>query len=602
MGILQKLSSIKSSKEAISGAIEGKGITVGSTPLSGYATLISQISGEGGGSSDFDFSAATVTITDLLEGSKAYDSNGYLIDGAIPTVVATKSGNTVTVPNGYIASQQIIAVGTSKAAQTYTPTTTDQTISADTYIAGTQTIKGDSNLIAGNIKSGTTIFGVTGSYQGDSGSSNLSFDIVKITNFVKGHDAYSVISSIVLSDFPGYDENTGMDFSQYNKTYVVTRDTRDEINWKNRIYQSTEPQYGSTYLFLKYFQRSASEYEDAYMDYLYGGYDGRWGFTTNPSYNSSSDLGFGSNSDFPSGQISWESEMGYQVQSTSIKSIISEGVLPSSLIGIKATDYSSESGLFTYNNNNINFTEYDEDPIPHQIYISNGSKIIGKRVCSGVSEKDVVFQLNPALYGFLDVAGGLKGKPNKDNLILNNKFVFDGSSYIEFDTSYADYLNFGTSDCTIEFFSKTTAGTVTYPCEITNAKAWSDGHIAIRYGNDVGNKHYQCWIYPNSEPFFNTNNEYEYNTWKHVAFVREGNFARLYINGQLDVENYDSSVENFKGRTINFKKWNILRLGWGECDGDNGYFTGEIGEVRITRRALYSGTSFIAPTTFNRSN
>ena len=99
MGILQKLSSIKSSKEAISGAIEGKGITVGSTPLSGYATLISQISGEGGGSSDFDFSAATVTITDLLEGSKAYDSNGYIIDGAIPTVVATKNENTETVQN-----------------------------------------------------------------------------------------------------------------------------------------------------------------------------------------------------------------------------------------------------------------------------------------------------------------------------------------------------------------------------------------------------------------------------------------------------------------------------------------------------------------------
>ncbi len=46
--------------------------------------------------------------------------------------------------------------------KTWTPATTDQTIASGTYLTGAQTIKGDSNLTAPNIKSGVTIFGVEG--------------------------------------------------------------------------------------------------------------------------------------------------------------------------------------------------------------------------------------------------------------------------------------------------------------------------------------------------------------------------------------------------------------------------------------------------------
>ena len=60
----------------------------------------------------------------------------------------------------------------SKSAQTYTPTTSDQTIASGQYLSGAQTIKGDANLIAGNIRSGVSIFGVAGS----SSSANISQD------------------------------------------------------------------------------------------------------------------------------------------------------------------------------------------------------------------------------------------------------------------------------------------------------------------------------------------------------------------------------------------------------------------------------------------
>lgn len=51
----------------------------------------------------------------------------------------------------------------SKSAQTYTPGTSDQTIASGQYLGGVQTIKGDANLVSGNILSGVTIFNVPGS-------------------------------------------------------------------------------------------------------------------------------------------------------------------------------------------------------------------------------------------------------------------------------------------------------------------------------------------------------------------------------------------------------------------------------------------------------
>lgn len=53
-----------------------------------------------------------------------------------------------------------------QAAQTITPGTTNQTIASGKYLTGVQTILGDADLVAGNIKKGITIFGITGTYEG----------------------------------------------------------------------------------------------------------------------------------------------------------------------------------------------------------------------------------------------------------------------------------------------------------------------------------------------------------------------------------------------------------------------------------------------------
>ena len=53
-----------------------------------------------------------------------------------------------------------------KQAAAYTPGTADQIIGANQYLAGPQTIKGDPDLKAENIKSGGNFFGVDGSDEG----------------------------------------------------------------------------------------------------------------------------------------------------------------------------------------------------------------------------------------------------------------------------------------------------------------------------------------------------------------------------------------------------------------------------------------------------
>lgn len=85
-----------------------------------------------------DLTQDTVADDKLLSGIKAHDNNGDSITGTIP----------------------------SKAAASYTPTTADQTITAGQYLSGAQTVKGDVNLVAGNIKSGASIFGVAGTHAG----------------------------------------------------------------------------------------------------------------------------------------------------------------------------------------------------------------------------------------------------------------------------------------------------------------------------------------------------------------------------------------------------------------------------------------------------
>ena len=202
-----------------------------------------QIPKSGSGTAEF-FDVSDATLDNggkMLSGNIAYGSGGTRYVGSIATKSGTDlsaSGDTVTVPAGYYASQQTKAVAsgsatapatisgtsasvstgtntltlsktisvtptvsagyvssgtagnssvsltasvTTKGATTYTPGTSDQTIASGTYLTGAQTISGDADLVASNIKSGVTIFGVAGSLTSATVSQDADTKVLSIS-------------------------------------------------------------------------------------------------------------------------------------------------------------------------------------------------------------------------------------------------------------------------------------------------------------------------------------------------------------------------------------------------------------------------------------
>ena len=126
-----------------------------------------------------DTSDATAAADDIARGKTAY-VNGEKVTGThecaagLDTSDATAGASDIlSGKTAYANGQKITGSIALKAAQTITPGTADQTLAAGQYLSGAQTIKGDANLIPGNIRSGVSIFGVTGSHEGSSGGGSL---------------------------------------------------------------------------------------------------------------------------------------------------------------------------------------------------------------------------------------------------------------------------------------------------------------------------------------------------------------------------------------------------------------------------------------------
>lgn len=138
-------------------------------------------------------------------GPSSLSASNAIVDVGTNTLTFTKNNvtTTPTVSAGYISSATastatvaLTASVTTKSATTYTPTTSNQTISSGTYLTGTQTISGDANLVAGNIKKDVSIFGVTGSYEGSGGSTTINPLYVTPTGSTQVFDGTSTIYTI----------------------------------------------------------------------------------------------------------------------------------------------------------------------------------------------------------------------------------------------------------------------------------------------------------------------------------------------------------------------------------------------------------------------
>lgn len=136
---------------------------------------------EGAGGGGVRSSDVTASAADILSGKTdlTAQSDDEVVQGTMPnngTVNHSLPINgSFTIANGYHSgSGKVTQSVTTKAAATYYATTSDQTISANQYLTGAQTIKKltQTNLSGGNIKPGvvvkvnngnTDVFSVTGS-------------------------------------------------------------------------------------------------------------------------------------------------------------------------------------------------------------------------------------------------------------------------------------------------------------------------------------------------------------------------------------------------------------------------------------------------------
>lgn len=203
MSIQSEIDRISGNVENALSAIADKGVAVPTGAKSDdLATLIGQVE------TGVDTSDATAAAGDILSGKTAY-VKGSKVTGTIASKNSndlTASGATVTVPAGHYASQATKSVSTAtqatpsisvdsagkitasatqtagyvsagtksatqqlttQAAKTITPGTSEQTaVEAGVYTTGEVKVAGDANLIAGNIKEGVSIFGVTGALMG----------------------------------------------------------------------------------------------------------------------------------------------------------------------------------------------------------------------------------------------------------------------------------------------------------------------------------------------------------------------------------------------------------------------------------------------------
>ena len=138
------------------------------TADAGYDALSSvQINAMPSGSASTPATTITANPTITVSSGGLITATASASKSVAPTVSAgyVSAGTAGTVSVSGSNTSQL----TAKAAATYTPTTTDQTIASGQYLTGAQTIKGDANLLAENIKKDVSIFSIVGSYEGGGG-------------------------------------------------------------------------------------------------------------------------------------------------------------------------------------------------------------------------------------------------------------------------------------------------------------------------------------------------------------------------------------------------------------------------------------------------
>lgn len=237
--------SASNGKELIADAIAGKGVPTSANDT--YATMAGNIEKIETG---IDISDATLTAaSELKKDIVAYSKTGKRIVGSLgqgkvdtPSISVNSAG---LIMAGTSYTSGIIGQGTvnntyqlsTQSETTITPGTSKITaVGAGKYTTGPVYVAGEENLKASNIKSGVSIFGVSGSYTGG---------IIYGQGEVSSPSVYKTITFFLNGS---YDYQTEID----NKEFAIVRSLKSGHDPNYRIvnyipqYMSSVNQMGST--------------------------------------------------------------------------------------------------------------------------------------------------------------------------------------------------------------------------------------------------------------------------------------------------------------------------------------------------------------------
>jgi hypothetical protein len=144
-----------------------------------------------------------------------------------------------------------------------------------------------------------------------------------------------------------------------------------------------------------------------------------------------------------------------------------------------------------------------------------------------------------------------------------------------------DDFDFGTGDLTIECWVYPEVIGNNYPGFLGTTAGW--GSVAasgMRFDN-LGDSKFQMSWYGPGDPFLETQSTYAHNQWYHFVVTRTGgNTWRMFINGILEDTGTNSTPYDI------CVGGHSLQIGGKTWDGTNGWFKGNVADLRLTKGSV----------------
>lgn len=178
---------------------------------------------------------ANITPEKIKNGEIILGVEGNYSGEGIDTFDATATAADILLnKTAYVNNEKLIGTIPLKNSQEYVPTTISQTINAQQYLNGVQTILGDEDLIPENIKYGVEIFGVTGTHQGS--ITPATGYILDTSTFSSADQTLSSYGDLIHISESSNEENTLLSLSDVVEKWGGTTVTNNYIGNSDQKY------------------------------------------------------------------------------------------------------------------------------------------------------------------------------------------------------------------------------------------------------------------------------------------------------------------------------------------------------------------------------